>query len=379
MNVKIGKRIKLLRTSRDITQDKLAEAIGVTSQAVSKWENEIGYPDIEYIATIANFFNVTIDELFGHDTSKKESDIVKYCEEYDAMYREWKSADERVKIMRKALAEYPGEERLLVRLATALWYKWIEDDFYVCSIVDGKYCHDVKKCREHDGWEEPVKIMEELLSSSVDDGIRAKCRDILSRIYGALDEKDKVYRIAEYCPDCKDRVIFSAFNGVYDNEVKESSQRLLQKGLYLIRIHLIANAGRFNTEAIELILNLYKFVFDDGNYQFYNAKLEELYVDYADALIKQNRMDEAVTALEMAYEYSKAFDLYLDKLRRDGEVFYTSSFTNTLKDNSTDIYADKVVPQFLEYVLLDESDNYYKALCENPRYIKLIEKAKSEQ
>ena len=72
MNVKIGKHIKALRKRDEVTQDRLAEALGVTSQAISIWENETGYPDIEYIAPIANFFNVTIDELFGHDKAEKK-------------------------------------------------------------------------------------------------------------------------------------------------------------------------------------------------------------------------------------------------------------------------------------------------------------------
>lgn len=55
MNVKIGKSIKMLRNRYNVTQERLAEAICVTSQAISKWENEMGYPDIEYITPIANF------------------------------------------------------------------------------------------------------------------------------------------------------------------------------------------------------------------------------------------------------------------------------------------------------------------------------------
>ena len=42
MTVKIGKRIKALRKRDDVTQDRLAEVLGVTSQAISKWENETG-------------------------------------------------------------------------------------------------------------------------------------------------------------------------------------------------------------------------------------------------------------------------------------------------------------------------------------------------
>ena len=66
MNVKIGIKIKELRKRDNITQELLAEVLGVTNQAISKWESESGYPDIECISSVADFFNVTIDYLFDH-------------------------------------------------------------------------------------------------------------------------------------------------------------------------------------------------------------------------------------------------------------------------------------------------------------------------
>jgi len=78
MKVKIGAKIKELRKRDDITQERLAEGLGVTSQAISKWEGESGYPDIECVAPIADFFNVTIDYLFDHDTEEKRKKIDEY-------------------------------------------------------------------------------------------------------------------------------------------------------------------------------------------------------------------------------------------------------------------------------------------------------------
>jgi transcriptional regulator with XRE-family HTH domain len=60
----IGKHIKRLRQERNITQKEIAKHIGVSVQAVSKWECG-GTPDIELIPAIADFFSVKIDELFG--------------------------------------------------------------------------------------------------------------------------------------------------------------------------------------------------------------------------------------------------------------------------------------------------------------------------
>jgi CheY-like chemotaxis protein len=71
MNIKIGAKIKELRKRDNVTQEQLAECLGVTSQAISKWESENGYPDIEYISPIADFFNVTTDYLLNHSRRKQ--------------------------------------------------------------------------------------------------------------------------------------------------------------------------------------------------------------------------------------------------------------------------------------------------------------------
>lgn len=56
MNIKIGKKIKFLRKKAGITQERFAEYLGITPQAVSRWESENCYPDIECLPGIADFF-----------------------------------------------------------------------------------------------------------------------------------------------------------------------------------------------------------------------------------------------------------------------------------------------------------------------------------
>ncbi|MCR4781541.1 MAG: helix-turn-helix domain-containing protein, partial [Lachnospiraceae bacterium] len=60
----IGKQIKQLRTQNQVKQDELAEYLGVSYQAVSKWENGASDPDISLLPKLAIFFGVTIDEFF---------------------------------------------------------------------------------------------------------------------------------------------------------------------------------------------------------------------------------------------------------------------------------------------------------------------------
>lgn len=63
--MEIGNQIKSLRQKRGITQDALAQHLGVTPQAVSKWERGVATPDISLIPDISAYFGVTIDELFS--------------------------------------------------------------------------------------------------------------------------------------------------------------------------------------------------------------------------------------------------------------------------------------------------------------------------
>ncbi len=61
----IGKRIAALRRAKGLTQDQLAERVGVTAQAVSKWENDNSCPDISILPLIAEVLGVSTDMLLG--------------------------------------------------------------------------------------------------------------------------------------------------------------------------------------------------------------------------------------------------------------------------------------------------------------------------
>ena len=65
MKIRFGEILKDLRRKKDITQEELADILGVTSQSVSRWEKGVCYPDMELLPAIANYFNVTVDDLLG--------------------------------------------------------------------------------------------------------------------------------------------------------------------------------------------------------------------------------------------------------------------------------------------------------------------------
>lgn len=75
-NSSMGDRIKYHRKRLGLTQEQLAERIGVSAQAVSKWENNISCPDISVLPELADLFGITVDELLGKTAAAKEGVVV---------------------------------------------------------------------------------------------------------------------------------------------------------------------------------------------------------------------------------------------------------------------------------------------------------------
>ena len=78
----LGDNIYTLRKEKGLSQDEFAEKLGVSRQAVSKWERNEAYPDTENLIVISRFFNVSIDDLInkpltGNDSSEKSSTKIK--------------------------------------------------------------------------------------------------------------------------------------------------------------------------------------------------------------------------------------------------------------------------------------------------------------
>ena len=81
MNLSIGNKIKALRKEHGITQEQLADSIGISFQAVSKWENNIALPDITLVPILAGYFNITIDELFDFNLKEIRQNVDEICRE----------------------------------------------------------------------------------------------------------------------------------------------------------------------------------------------------------------------------------------------------------------------------------------------------------
>lgn len=119
MELNIGKRLRQLRRERELTQEEVANHLGISFQAISKWERGEGYPDITLLPLIANYFSVSVDWLLDMNGIEAKT-------RYDEINRTWEDNRmqekhaENVELMRTALREYPNDPLLLVQLSASL-------------------------------------------------------------------------------------------------------------------------------------------------------------------------------------------------------------------------------------------------------------------
>lgn len=102
--------IRTMRREKNITQDELAQTLGVSFQAVSRWENGQAYPDIELLPKIAEIFGITTDRLLGADERAKTQKRIETLEAYNRAYHAAEDGFGKYEIMAKALEEFPDSE-----------------------------------------------------------------------------------------------------------------------------------------------------------------------------------------------------------------------------------------------------------------------------
>ena len=112
MTLHIAENIRRLRQEHNLTQGQLAERLGVSYQAVSRWENETTYPDIELLPVIASLFGVTVDWLLGSTPSDQETAIRQSWDRLKALT----DPKERISLLKQMHRDYPDDWYLFVRL-----------------------------------------------------------------------------------------------------------------------------------------------------------------------------------------------------------------------------------------------------------------------
>lgn len=115
INIQLGKKIKALRLERGMTQETLADTLGVSPQAISKWENDVNAPDIGILPALSITFGVTIDELFSlTDDENLERIDNMLCDVRDLSEQSFTSAEA---LLQGIILRKPGCGEAYLRLA----------------------------------------------------------------------------------------------------------------------------------------------------------------------------------------------------------------------------------------------------------------------
>ncbi len=362
MNIKIGTIIKKLRAENNITQDTLATAIGVTPQAISRWESEGGYPDIELLPALADFFSVSTDELLGYKLSEREEELSNIKKELRRL-AEVGTHQEKLSFVRDAFVKFPNDSKIKVYLAACLLDEWnnthekslIHESETLClSVID--------ECRDED--------------------IRYEAICTLSAIYNELGEIKKAKTTLESLSPMKYCRETALACGIRDGNTEFYIQDEIDKftdGLGLSIHNLVLHEDlpddpstwNKKIEMLTISNRLYKMIYGD-NLMFYHVRLSRNYWLISTYQIAQNKKDETFESLEKmcyhAIEYDKAYI-------NDHGKFYTSVFADKLIYPEPSKNFHELTEHTESYLIYEKMQHSrYDTIRQEPRFISIIEK-----
>ncbi len=324
--IKIGKKIRLLRKNNDITQDKLAAYLGVTPQAVSRWESEICYPDIETLPQIADFFGVDMDELLCYDSVQKESKIKAYLDEAELLLESDKLA-ECLSLLREAYAEIPSSYEIQLELASVL------------SAISA-----AGKPRRSDLME-AVSLCNHILEYCTDDELRDETKKTLCDIYShqlgntelAIDIAEKLHSMSYSKEIVKATVLTGdiAFNQAQQNIMSFADNMWWH--IYNIACVPDISEDKYSVDQkIEIMqrgVALLEVVFD-GDYLYYNDHLANSYRQLAMLYLAKGDRQNALDCVENMSRFAIAFDTLPDSQRYSSVLINSIEYKNTKSEAS---------------------------------------------
>ena len=196
----IGNIIRELRCSRNLTQEQLAENLNITAQAISKWENNIGMPDISQVVPIAHFFGVSTDVLFGVE-EKMDVDEVQTLIDKATTQESYK---DEYALLKEALRTYPGDIRLLSELLSC----------GECLLADGDTVNDAERNAIFEECERAGRL---ILSYCKDLSVLIEATEWLIKLYCEMGEVEKAAALSESLPSVIGFNKEAAFGRIYEN------------------------------------------------------------------------------------------------------------------------------------------------------------------
>lgn len=343
MTLRLGEKIRFLRKRDGKTQEDLAKALGITCQAVSRWESNAAYPDIELIPAIAHYFDISIDELFGY-TSDRERKIDGIIAQADAYGIPGRSDDEDIdaclSLLREGLAEFPQNERLRIKLVEILSNAgWRRHKEWLYYDDEGYHQHDYERHIKNTYWIEAIKICENLISTSTDNTIVSEAITQLVLLYRNFGETEKAVACANRMPSLRysrEILLCRATDG--KEQARYIGEALLDLTLnfsgQLVQ-GLINNRHYYETDMpidkIKGLISLFYLICDDGNLGCYHSSVCSLYLYLSRIQWERGYCDDAFNSLDEALNHARAFDALAD----ENEHLYTAPLVSHVRGHYT--------------------------------------------
>ncbi len=344
MQLDLGNNIRQLRRRDKKTQEALADALGVTSQAVSRWESGGSYPDMTLIPSLANYFGVTIDELFGY-TNERTRRIAALVTQIDDMKRKNNGVDHNIgecfALARVALVEFPGNVQLTLCLASALYTAGYVR-YGECHLIneEGYSVYDTLKHRSYKEWQEAIPLYEKALETLPGGRLRDQGVEELSQLYVNIGAYDKALALAEAAPklwNCRELLRPYACDG--KQQAQAFGEALLQtvNTCAALMVHCTIAYQNHMTPAqkaqsIQGAICLFQHVCPDGNYGEHHSFVSHLHLFLSLYLWLDGKHDEAFNALDHALAHFKKFE----KVCGRNGARYTSPLVQLVKVDLAD-------------------------------------------
>ena len=375
MKETMGQIIRRLRKERNFTQEELAEQLGVTFQAVSKWENNAGMPDISQIVPIARVFGVSTDVLFGAFGTDDTEEVLKIFKSAQARLASpltAKSLLEKYRALQDGLKLYPNNTILLMQcLETGIALSYPENE----ELYDAEHAKAI--------YHECVRYANLVISFSknVSDIMRAHMiMVILHSAYGNFKEANFHAEQFPYRADFNIHVMYAYYAHWKNDYVTESKscqygvlhylEGMLNITTHLAQSYVLQEKYKDAASTLEASLELIKCIFKDNAVMppIHHREKGDLYMLLAEIYLKDRNRDKALSYLEKMVDY----DLN-DYATIDNNTVTVSPLLNQIPHG---LYHKRIDRH--RNLITKLQDLRFMSLKDDKRYINILEKVKAQ-